>query len=161
MSFHIRIDDLSSTASRALVAEHLAGMHENSPAGHVHAIAIGALQAPDVTFWTAWMNEQICGCVALKALDTASGEVKSMRTLAPFLRQGVGQRLLNTLVSEAESRGYQRLFLETGTGPAFDAAHAMYRRNGFDWCDAFGDYESTDFNVFMCKNLGHSPSVAL
>jgi putative acetyltransferase len=76
-----------------------------------------------------------------------------MRTRAAFLRQGVGQAVLNCIIETALSRGYRSLHLETGTGHAFDAAHALYLRNGFVWGEPFGDYEDTDFNVFMVKAL--------
>lgn len=138
---------------QALVTEHLAGMHSSSPPGHVNALAIEQLRAPDVTFWTAWMDGALCGCGALKELDPRSGEIKSMRTRAAFLRRGVGQALLDEIIRTARARGYSRLLLETGTGEAFAAAHALYRRNGFDWCGPFGDYAATHFNVFMSREL--------
>ena len=118
----------------ALVAEHLAGMHGNSPPGHVHALAIEGLRQPGVTFWSAWKGEALCGCGALKELDPGAGELKSMRTRNAFLRQGVGQAVLDEIVRTARARGYSSLFLETGTGEAFAAAHALYLRNGFKWC---------------------------
>ena len=149
----VRPDDLSSPAVRSLIAEHLSGMHSNSPPGHVHALAIDNLRAPGVTFWTAWLDGALCGCGALKELDPRTGEVKSMRTRAAFLRRGVGQAILDEILRTSRERGYSRLLLETGTGPAFDAAHALYRRNGFGWCGAFGDYTATDFNVFMARDL--------
>ena len=153
MSLEIRQDDLSSTEVQALVAEHLAGMHGNSPPGHVHALAIDSLRAPGLTFWTAWAEGALCGCGALKELDARSGEIKSMRTRAAFLRRGVGQALLDRIVATARERGYARLLLETGTGPAFEPAHALYLRNSFAWCGPFGDYAATDFNVFMVREL--------
>lgn len=76
-----------------------------------------------------------------------------MRTRAGFLRRGVGQAVLSTIEQAARARGYARLHLETGTGPAFDAAHALYLRNGFARSGAFGAYEATEFNVFMVKSL--------
>jgi putative acetyltransferase len=148
-----QVDDLSSAQAHSLVAEHLASMRGSSPPGHVHALAIDSLRAPGVTFWTAWQDEILCGCGALKEMSPTSGEVKSMRTRSDSLRQGVGQAVLSTIVAEARSRGYRHLFLETGTGAAFEPAHALYRRNGFVWCGAFGDYEATEFNVFMAKEL--------
>lgn len=148
------IDDLSSDDVQALIAEHLAGMHSNTPAGHVNALAIERLRAPGVTFWSAWVNAGLAGCGALKELDAQTGEVKSMRTRAAFLRRGVGQAVLDEIIRTAGRRGYTRLVLETGTGPAFEAAHQLYLRNGFEWCGAFGDYTATEFNVFMAKDLG-------
>ena len=153
MELQVRQDDLSTQEVQALIAEHLSGMHSNTPAGQVHALDIERLRVPEVTFWTAWLDDALCGCGALKELDSLSGEVKSMRTRAAFLRQGVGQAILDEIVRTARQRGYTHLFLETGTGPAFEAAHALYLRNGFDWSGAFGDYTATEFNVFMAKEL--------
>ncbi|MEW9624895.1 GNAT family N-acetyltransferase [Rhodanobacter geophilus] len=153
MHIETRIDDLSSPAIQALVAEHLAGMHSHSPPGHVHALALDSLRQPGVAFWSAWCGQDLCGCGALKELDSPSGEIKSMRTRPAFLRKGVGQAILDEILRTARDRKYGRLYLETGTGPAFTAAHSLYLRNGFDWCGPFGNYAATDFNVFMEKVL--------
>jgi putative acetyltransferase len=153
MNIDVRQDDLSSAEVQALIAEHLSGMHSNSPPGHVNALAIESLRAPSVTFWTAWADGILCGCGALKELDAYTGEVKSMRTRSAFLRRGVGQAVLDEIVGTAHRRGYSRLFLETGTGQPFEPAHALYQRNGFDWSGPFGEYVSSDFNVFMVKIL--------
>src|SRR5690606_11304391 len=153
MRIETRIDDLSSPAVQALVAEHLAGMHGNSPPGHVHALALDGLRQADVTFWSAWRGQDLCGCGALKVLDASQGEVKSMRTRPAFLRQGVGQAVLDEILRTAQARRYERLCLETGTGPAFAAAHALYLRNGFRWCGPFGSYAASEFSLFMEKAL--------
>jgi putative acetyltransferase len=153
MNINVRQDDLSSAEVQTLIAEHLSAMHSNSPSGHVHALAIENLRAPSVTFWTAWLDGSLCGCGALKELDPHTGEVKSMRTRPAFLRRGVGQAVLDEIVRTAHRRGYSRLLLETGTGQAFEPAHALYRRNGFEWSGPFGEYAATDFNVFMAKVL--------
>ena len=153
MTLRARIDDLASPEVQQLIAEHLQGMHANSPPGHVNALAIEALRQPDVTFWAAWDGATLCGCGALKQLDATSGEVKSMRTRAGYLRRGVGQFVLDQIVGKARERGYRQLYLETGTGDAFEAAHALYMKNGFRCCGAFGDYVATAFNVFMARDL--------
>jgi putative acetyltransferase len=150
----LRLDrDLTSRAVIDLIGEHLAGMHGSSPPGHVNALALERLRAADVTFWTAWIDGALCGCGALQELDAATGEVKSMRTRAAYLRRGVGQALLDRIVATARARGYRRLLLETGTGPAFEPAHSLYLRNGFRWSGPFGGYAATDFNVFMALEL--------
>jgi putative acetyltransferase len=153
MLIDVRTDDLSSPEVQALVAEHLEGMRGSSPPGSVFALAVEGLKRPEITFWSAWRGSKLCGCGALKSLDATSGEIKSMRTRQGFLRQGVGQAVLNRIIEEARSRHYRSLHLETGTGPAFEAAHKLYLRNGFNWSGPFGDYTATDFNVFMAKNL--------
>lgn len=153
VTVHVRVDDLTSLETQELITEHLAGMHANSPPGHVNALALEGLRKPDVTFWTAWIGESLCGCGALKALGEVAGEVKAMRTRTAYARKGVGQAVLSEIISTARARGYQRLFLETGTGEPFEAAHALYLKNGFEWCGAFGDYIATEFNLFMVKSL--------
>ena len=152
-AIEVRQDDLTSADVQSLIAEHLSGMHSNSPPGHVHALAIGSLRAPSVTFWSAWVDGVLCGCGALKEVDRLTGEVKSMRTRPAFQRRGVGQAVLDEIVRTGRRRGYSRLLLETGTGQAFEPAHALYRSNGFEWSDPFGDYTATGFNVFMAKVL--------
>jgi hypothetical protein len=42
-----------------------------------------------------------------------------------------------------------RLSLETGSGPAFDAALALYRKRGFQTGGAFADYKASEFNQFL------------
>jgi putative acetyltransferase len=153
MPILVRIDDLTAPEVHALITEHLDAMRGHSPAEHAHALAVDGLRAPDITFFTAWQQERLAGCGALRELDATCGEVKSMRTRAAFLRQGVGQSVLDTIVATARQRGYRQLYLETGTGPAFAAAHALYERNGFVRCGPFGSYRATDFNVFLCLAL--------
>jgi putative acetyltransferase len=160
MSIEVRVDDLSSPDVHAMLAEHLAGMRGNSPTGSVYALAIEGLRRPEVTFWSAWQGSALCGCGAMKELSASSGEVKSMRTRPAFLRQGVGQAVLNCIVNAAVARGYRSLHLETGTGQPFEAAHALYLRNGFVWGEPFGDYEASGFNVFMVKSLRGNESAA-
>jgi putative acetyltransferase len=146
---HIRIDDLSGDQTRALLALHLAGMHENSPPDHVRALDLTGLQTPEVTVWTVWRDDSIAGIGALKALPDGSGELKSMRTHPDHLRSGVAAALLEHIIGVARKRNYSRLSLETGSGPAFDPALALYRRRGFVDGEAFSDYEASAFNQFL------------
>jgi putative acetyltransferase len=150
----IRPDDLSSDASRALVRLHLLGMHANSPPEHVFALDLSGLQAPGVTLWSAWDGEAILGMCALKELDVRSGELKSMRTHPDHLRRGTAKALLEHVILEARKRGYTRLSLETGRGPAFEPALTLYRRRGFVDGEPFADYRGGDFSQFLHLALG-------
>lgn len=145
----IRQDDLSGEPTRALLTLHLAGMHANSPAGHVFALDLSGLKAPGVTVWSAWDGEAIAGIGALKLLDDGGGEVKSMRTHPDHLRRGVAAALLEHIIAAARTAGCRRLSLETGSGRSFDAALALYRRRGFVDGEAFGEYARSDFNQFL------------
>jgi len=80
MKIVIRKDDLSSGESQSIVREHMAGMLDNTPIESVHALPLDKLRQAHITFWTAWMGAELCGCGALQTLDQHHGEVKSMRT---------------------------------------------------------------------------------
>jgi putative acetyltransferase len=149
----IRQDDLSGEPTRALLALHLAGMHANSPPGTVYALDLSGLLAPGVTVWTAWEDDAIAGVGALKELAGRTGEVKSMRTHPDHLRKGVGAALLEHIIAEAKARGLTRLSLETGSGPSFEPALALYRRRGFKDGEAFSDYRPSAFNQFLHLSL--------
>src|SRR4051812_22107465 len=114
MTIRTAVDFLTSRDVLDLVAEHLAGMHGDSPPGHVNALAVEELRAPDITFWTAWLDEHLSGCVALKELNATTGEIKSMRTRPAFVRKGIGQALLDEVIRAAQIRSYGQLYLETG-----------------------------------------------
>ena len=153
MTILIRIDDLSSDASQSIVREHMAGMLVNTPPESVHALPLDKLRQAHITFWTAWLGSELCGCGALQTLDQQHGEVKSMRTREKFLRQGVGQAVLSHIVTAASARGLKKLSLETGSSESFAAARSMYLRNGFEVCAPFGDYKLDPHSVFMTKLL--------
>lgn len=142
-------DDLSGAAIRALLEQHFAGMIANSPAGSCHFLDFDGLNAPDVTFWSIHEGDRLAGCGALKMLDAAHGEIKSMRTADAFLRRGVAARMLEHIIAEAQHRGVGRLSLETGSGAAFEPAIALYRRYGFADCPPFACYKPDPFSRFM------------
>jgi putative acetyltransferase len=137
----------------ALLGEHLQGMANHSPPESIHARDIEGLKAPDITFWTMRDGKELLGCIALKQLDEKHGEIKSMRTGSAHLRRGVAAALLEHLVAEARRRCYERLSLETGSGPGFEAAHALYRKFGFEYCGPFASYRDDPFSRFMTLEL--------
>jgi putative acetyltransferase len=150
----IRRDDLAGPEIRALLDEHLRDMHDLSPPESVHALDLAALRKPDVTFWSAWSAGELLGCGALKEIDPAHGEVKSMRTTMARRRSGTGRAMLEHIIAEARARSYARLSLETGSMEAFAPARRLYERFGFTYCAPFADYDEDPNSVFMTRPLG-------
>ncbi len=145
----IREDDLSGAQTRDLLAIHLAGMHANSPPESVFALDVSGLQAPGITVWSAWDGDSIAGIGALKRLGERQAEIKSMRTHPDHLRKGVARTLLARIIDQARGEGIVTLNLETGRGPAFEPALALYRAHGFVNGSAFGDYAANPFSQFL------------
>jgi putative acetyltransferase len=149
----IEIDDLVRPDVIALVDLHLREAHANSPACHVFALDTSGLRHPDVTLWTAWDGDDLLAMGALKQIDPAHGEIKSMRTAPAHVRKGIGAAMLDHLVAEGRARGYRRLSLETGNNDPFAAARAMYQRAGFVECGPFAGYDDTSFSRYFTLDL--------
>jgi putative acetyltransferase len=144
-------DELTGAEIQSLIALHVSEARDNSPPGQSFALDLDGLRTPDLTFWSAWEGDTLMGCVAIKELSVAHGEIKSMRTHPDHVRKGVAAGLLAHLIGVARDRGYGRVSLETGAGPAYAAAIAFYERSGFVKGEAFADYEIGEFN--QCYHL--------
>lgn len=149
----IRRDDLTGPQIRALLEEHLRSMHSLSPPESVHALDLEGLRRPEVTFWTVWSAAGLLGCGALKQIDACHGEIKSMRTVAAHLRNGVGRAMVAHIIAEARRRNYTRLSLETGAQDAFEPARRLYEGFGFSRCGPFEGYAEDPNSVFMTMEL--------
>jgi len=145
--------DLSRPQVHDLLREHLSNMYELSPPESVHALDLSKLRSLDITFWTVWDGSTLLGCGALKELDPTHGEVKSMRTPARLRRRGAGRAVLQHIVAEAKSRGYERLSLETGSMEEFRPAQKLYASFGFSYCGPFGLYKEDPYSRFMTLEL--------
>lgn len=150
---NIRIDDLSAPEVQSLIAEHLGEMHAISPPESVHALGVADLRTAGVTFWTAWEDEVLLGCGAVKTLADGEAEIKAMRTAVAARGRGVATAMLEHLITEARARGIRRLSLETGTEDHFAPARRLYARHGFTECPPFGDYTEDPHSVFMTLPL--------
>lgn len=149
----IREGELDDPRVIGLLEIHAGGMLAHSPRGATHFLDLSQLKTADITFLSAWEGEALLGIGAVKRLDDRTGEIKSMRTAQAALGRGVGTAILRHIIALARARGYTALKLETGTGTAFDAAHALYARHGFAPCPPFAGYEATDFNRFFALQL--------
>jgi putative acetyltransferase len=146
--------DLTDPRVLDLLSEHLADMRASSPPEAVFALDLAGLRRPEITLWTAWEGDRVVACGALREMAPQAGEIKSMRTARAHQRRGFGRSMLTYLLDQARRRGYRRVFLETGSGPAFAAALGLYAAAGFEACAPFPPYGPSEFNRFFCLTLG-------
>ena len=144
----IRVDDPKAPYVTDLLDHHLREL-QGVMADHAFALDASGLSAASVTFWTAWNDKALVGFGALKELDHAHGELKSMRVAPAALGTGVGRAMLEHIIAEARRRGYTRLSLETGTAALHASAISLYRSAGFAPCGAFADYRLSPHNQFF------------
>jgi putative acetyltransferase len=150
----ITLGDLTDPRVVDLLQHHLTGARANTAPGSAHALDIGGLQTPNVTFWTAWDRDTLVAVGALKRISEDHGEVKSMHTAPSARRKGIGSAVLQHIIAFAQSRGIKRLSLETGSWDYFQPAVALYRKHGFVECQPFADYVQDPNSIFLTLDLG-------
>ena len=150
---HIVVDDLGGPEIAAFLAEHVREMRSVTPVESKFALDLDGLRRPEITFWSVWDGGALVGCGAIKLLDPAHAELKSMRTAPARKRGGIASGLLAHIITEARAMGVTRLSLETGSAEFFRPARTLYERFGFGYCEPFGDYRPSPHNVFMTREI--------
>lgn len=149
----IIIDDLSGPEIADLLRRHLDHMYAITPADSVYALDMDALRVPEITFWSAWMEDELVGCVALKDHGSGLGEIKSMHTLAEMRGKGIARKLVQHLIEFSRARNFERLSLETGKTMHFEPAQKLYASFGFTDSGPFADYGPDPHSHFMTLSL--------
>lgn len=145
----ISVDDPRRADVRTLLERHLAFALSTSPPEHSFALDADGLLDPAITFYSFRADGELLGVGAIRQLDPAHGEIKSMHTAQRARGRGVGRAMLSHLLVVARSRGYRRVSLETGTMTEFAPARALYSSAGFVACGPFGGYRPSEDNCFM------------
>ena len=146
-------DDLTGSAVADLLGYHMREMRAHSPEPSRHSLDIDSMRTPETAWFTVWDGHVLMGCAALREVDSGHGEIKSMRTAPEHLRKGVARQPLTHIIDVARDRGYTRLGIETGSGPDFEPALALYRGFGLRDGEMFGDYRPDPFLHFMHLDL--------
>jgi putative acetyltransferase len=149
----IAVDDPRKPDVRALLELHLALMLSATPPEHAFALDVDGLLDPAITFCSLRADGELLGVGALKRLDAAHAEIKSMHTAQHARGRGVGRAMLGHLLDLARSGGYRRVSLETGTVAEFAPARALYASAGFVACGPFAGYQPSEDNCFMTLAL--------
>jgi putative acetyltransferase len=149
----ISIDDPRAGDVRELLGRHLEFARSTTPPEDVYALDVDGLADPAVTLFSFRIDGRVLGVAALKRIDDEHGEVKSMHTAEEARGGGIARALVDHVVGVARERGYRRLSLETGAGPAFEPARRLYASAGFTPCEAFGDYRPSSRSAYMTLPL--------
>ena len=153
MTITIHRDRSVSPQVLPLLQRHLDLMHASSPPESVHALDPAALDTPDVAFFSLREGDAVLGMGAVKRIDAAHAEIKSMHVVTEARGRGLARVLLDHLLAEAKSLGYTRLSLETGVEPVFAPARALYEKAGFAYCPPFEGYGPDPNSVFMTREI--------
>jgi len=97
----------------------------------------GKYAPPTGELLIARVNGGAAGCVALRALDRATLEMKRLYVRPSTRGMGLGKRLVEAAITCAREHGYAELRLDTLATMA--AAQALYRSLGFVEIPPYGD----------------------
>lgn len=153
MALILQIADLNAPDFIDLINTHASLMLSLSAEESCHFLPIEGLKSDDVTVWEMRDGAALIGCGALKQLSETHGEIKSMHTLNAHRGAGLGRKMLEHILTQASTRTYTRLSLETGSMDGFKPARALYEAYGFHTCGPFGDYVLDPLSHFMTLEL--------
>lgn len=153
MALVIAIEDPATEDIKTLLQIHLDFCHEVTPAEHSFALDVEKLRDPGITFFAAREDGVLLGVGAIKDLGGGEAELKSMHTARVARGQGVGGAMVKQILAHAKSKGFTRVYLETGSHPPYEPARRLYAGLGFEPSEPFGDFIPSDFNTFMSREI--------
>ena len=101
-------------------------------------------------------NDRPIGCGAIKEYSPDSMEVKRMYTMPENRGTGIATLALKELENWAVELGYQNCLLETGKRQP--EAIALYKKNGYNLIDNYGQYAGIENSVCFKKELTSAAS---
>ena len=102
---------------------------------------------PFVVAFTASLDGEPCGCLALDERDAMTGIVKRLYVKPSFRGHGIARALMDDLIAAARERGYTRVILDTNR-EELEAAYKLYLSMGFT------EYEGGDEDVeYACPTF--------
>jgi putative acetyltransferase len=152
-SWRVAEDDPRSPDVIGLLERHLEFARRVTPPEDVHALDLDGLLDPAVTFFSLRDKDTLLGIGAIKALDDAHMELKSIHTAEEARGNGVGRTVVEHLLGVARERGATRVSLETGSMEEFAPSRALYGRLGFEECGPFAEYSPSRSSTFMTLEL--------
>lgn len=153
MTVTIQTENPLKTDIQQLLQTHLDFAKTHTPIGSGHALSPTKLEIHNLTFYTARINSELVGCIALKQLNTRHGEIKAMHVIEKYRKQGIAKKLIASTITESQKRGYKKLSLETGGSKGFEASRLCYQNMGFKHCKPFGNYKNDPSSYCMTKTL--------
>jgi putative acetyltransferase len=136
----------------ALIAELDRELYERYPGQLVHGVDLNdERQLQNSVFVVAYHNAKPAGCGALRSIDRATGELKRMYVRPVFRKRGIARMILDSLEQQARKKGYERIWLETGTRQP--EAIELYTKYGYKPIPKYGAYKDNPDSLCYEKRI--------
>ncbi|MEA2562749.1 MAG: hypothetical protein QOH06_4253 [Acidobacteriota bacterium] len=89
----------------------------------------GEYASPCGRLLLALSDDEPAGCVAMRPLTSDACEMKRLYVRPAYRTAGVGRQLVQRVIAEARSAGYQKMYLDTL--PVMAGAQRLYETLGF------------------------------
>lgn len=147
-------DDPTRDDIQHLVRTHRDWSLQQTPQEFSFSVEPHGIADAGITLYSARSDSgALLGVGGLRQLSDDHVEIKTMHTAERARGRGVGRAVLQALLDDARRRGCTRASLETGTGESFRPARHLYESFGFHVGEAFGEYASSEHNLFMTLDL--------
>ncbi len=148
-------DNFDHPEVNELLTKHFIELRTASPEGSAHVLDIPGLKVPSIKFWSLWEEKQLMGCGALKFIDKNHGEFKSIRVHDKFRNKGMGIKIINHLIEEAQKLDIKRISIETGAGDFFEPARKLFHKCEFQPCEPFAHYKEDKNSIYLTKLINN------
>lgn len=110
----------------------------------------GAYALPSGRLALATIQGEPAGCIALRSVDARRAEVKRLYVRPAFRGMGLARGLMEWLMAEARTIGYQEIVGDTM--PVMRDALALYDRMGFERVEPYAE-KPTEGAIYIRKTL--------
>ena len=105
---------------------------------------------PEGRLYLAYWDGRLAGCIGLRKLDEARGELKRLYVRPDFRGRQIGEQLIRRILDDAREVGYRRVLLDTL--PFLHSAIYLYRKMGFYEIGRYND-SPVETTLFMQYDL--------
>lgn len=150
--FHISEVDKAHPELSSLVNELDAFQRKLYPVESNHCLDFSTINNERLQCIIAYNeNGHPAGCGALLFQGDGSGEVKRVYIRPEYRGRKLGERIIASIENIAIENTCYLLRLETGIHQ--QPAISLYRRCGYELCEAFPPYTANPLSIFMHKKL--------
>ncbi len=111
----------------------------------------GKYAPPNGRLYLAYSGDEVIGCIAMREIEPGICEMKRLYLREAARGKGVGNQLIELVIGDAKSMGYEKMRLDTYP-PKMGKAVDLYRSHGFYEIPRYYDNPNEDV-LFMEKSL--------